>query len=289
MLRFLFFPAAFLAAILLSPILLAHAAYSGNSTGYAWSEKGGWISFNTTSAYGVQVTDTALDGYAWGEKTGYISLTRDSGTPTYGVTNTISLTTGQLSGYAWSEKAGYIRFAATSSTYANTSALNYGVTINGTTGAYSGYAWSEKLGWIKFSGVCSSGTTGICSGGVYGVTTTWRTTTSASNGSLESATIDFGTASSTPNYLIWQGTQPTGTTVKFQLASASSSSGPWSYIGPDGTTGSYYTPSGPNAAEKIRQANHLNYRYLRYKMYLYSDTGQTVTPNVTDVTISYSR
>ncbi|MFA5317963.1 MAG: hypothetical protein WC323_00595 [Patescibacteria group bacterium] len=149
------------------------AAYSGNSSGYAWSEQGGWISFETADDYGAQVADTYLDGYIWGEKIGYISLKRDSDSPDYGITNAMAGGEGKLSGQVWSEQAGYIKFAADGSDYSNDSAANYGVKID-SSGVFSGYAWGEKIGWISFSGSCDTGAADACDGGTYGVTTTWR-------------------------------------------------------------------------------------------------------------------
>jgi len=97
----------------------AKAAFNGNSSGYAWSESSGFISFNTTTKYGVETGSTLLDGYAWGEKVGFISLTRDSGTPSYGVLGTLVGTTLKLSGDAWGPKTGYVRFAVSGSDYSN--------------------------------------------------------------------------------------------------------------------------------------------------------------------------
>lgn len=269
----------------------ALANFNGNSTGYAWSEKAGWISFNTTTLYGVEMSDVTLDGYAWGEKAGYISFYRDTGSPVYGIGVNLIGSTAKLSGYAWGTQAGYIRFAAPNSTYENTSASNYGVTVNGSTGVFSGYAWSEKLGWIKFSGNCSSGSSGICNGGVYGVTTTWRGSGASpvASGSLISSIFDTGSTSVVYNFLMWQGVQPTGTSVKFQLATSANAGGPWSYIGPDGTGSSYYLPSAPGTQVKIKTENHMFQRYFRYKIYLFSDAGQTATPTVTDVIVNYTR
>jgi len=269
----------------------ALALFNGNSSGYAWSEKGGWINFNTSTLYGVEMSSVALDGYAWSEKFGYISFYRDTGTPSYGVDVNIVGTTAKLSGYAWGPQAGYIRMAASDSTYENTTSSNYGVTVNGSTGVFSGYAWSEKMGWIKFSGSCVSGTTGACNGGAYGVTTTWTGVgpSPASAGDLTSSIFDSGSTDTVYNYIMWQGTQPTGTSVKFQIATATSSDGPWSYIGPDGTDTSYYSPSGPGVQETINANNHLFHRYFRYKAFLYPDAGQTVSPTVTDVIINFAR
>jgi hypothetical protein len=165
------------------------------------------------------------------------------------------------------------------------------VTLNGTTGVFSGYAWSEKLGWIKFSGSCASGTTGACLGGVYGVTTTWTGSgpSPVAGGNLISSIFDTGSASAVYNYIMWQGTQPTGTSVKFQLATSASASGPWTYIGPDGTGSSYYSPSAPAMQVKIKTENHMFHQYFRYKAYLYSDAGQTATPSITDIIVNFTR
>jgi len=267
----------------------SEAAFNGNSSGYAWSEKGGWISFNNTSLYGVETGDTYLDGYAFGEKVGFISLTRDTGTPAYGVLGTLTETTLKLSGDAWGPKTGYVRFAASGSDYSNNSALNYGVTVDGETGLFAGYAWSEKLGWISFAGNCSSGTTGICDSGTYGVITSWRGGSAlVSDGTLDSATIDLGSASALLNSIMWQGTQPTGTNVRFHIASSNDSAGPWNFVGPDDTDTSYYTPGGPNNPIPIRQENHLYERYVRYRVFLTANPGNTQSPTVNDIIINYS-
>ena len=266
------------------------AAFNGNTSGYAWSESGGWISFNTTVKYGVETGSTLLDGYAWGEKVGYISFTRDSGTPSYGVLGTLLGTTLRLSGDAWGPKTGYIRFAPSGSSYDNSDADNYGVTVDGETGLFSGYAWSEKLGWISFSGSCTSGTTGICSSGTYGVSTSWSGGAAlVSDGTLDSATIDLGSASAVLNSIMWQGTQPTGTNVRFHIASSNSSSGPFSFVGPDDTDSSYYTPGGPNNPVPIRQENHLYERYVRYRVFLTANPSDTESPTVTDIILNYSK
>lgn len=160
----------------------------GNSSGYSWAEKLGWISFGGAGAsvdYGVTVGDAALSGYAWSEKTGWINF-NDSGSY-YAVTNDGS---GNLSGYAWSEKLGYISFddASANNYYqvslsklvstilkkSGTITLHTGTTLRtGTTlkpgeledpvSIFSGYAWSEKGGYINMND----------SGSVYGAETDW--------------------------------------------------------------------------------------------------------------------
>jgi hypothetical protein len=130
---------------------------SGNSTGYAWFEKIGWVHFSGEDAgvdYGIKISSDQITGYAWSEKTGWISLSclnslSCNGQP-YGV---VSDGEGNLSGYAWSEKGGWINFNGVGT-------VEYQVQID-SNGNLSGYAWSEKVGWINTDDI----------GENYGVTT----------------------------------------------------------------------------------------------------------------------
>jgi len=172
--KLFFTTSIFLSGVIFFSIpFFALAAYNGNSSGYTWGERAGWISYETTVNYGAEVAHTYLDGYIYGEDIGYISLKRDSGTPDYGITATQIQTEVRLSGMAWGSQSGWVKFAADSSDYGNTTAANYGVKIDTTTGAFSGYAWGEDIGWINFSGACAFGTTDICAGGTYKATTTF--------------------------------------------------------------------------------------------------------------------
>lgn len=81
------------------------------------------------------------------------------------------------------------------------------------------------------------------------------------------------------NTIMWQGG---GGTVKFQIASSDSSSGPWNYFGPNSNPVAYYQPAGPSVQEKIT-TEHNNKRYFRYKIFILSGS-----PTVTEVIINYS-
>jgi hypothetical protein len=117
---------------------------------YAWSNKIGWISFNTTGAGSIKVTDTALTGYAWSKNFGWINL----GPAGSGVKNNGS---GSLSGYAWGQNVGWINFN--------------GVTIN-SVGQFTGRATGTFVGEINFD--CDS-----CK-----VITDWRTESARGGGGL---------------------------------------------------------------------------------------------------------
>ena len=104
-------------------------------------------------------------------------------------------------------------------------------------------------------------------------------------GWLESSTFDTGSASTTYYNLSWlPGSQPVETgadSVKFQIATATSTANPFDYLGPDGTAGSYYTLADTNI-----NAVHNDDRYWRYKLFM-STASTTLTPNLSDISATY--
>jgi len=106
----------------------------------------------------------------------------------------------------------------------------------------------------------------------------------ASSGYIESSTLDTGSSHVAYNWIKWTGTAPINTAIKFQLATSENSTGPWSYVGPDGSGASYYTTG---AGELINYNQHLNKRYLRYKLFL-ENNNSLQPPILEEVIISYS-
>lgn len=106
----------------------------------------------------------------------------------------------------------------------------------------------------------------------------------ASSGVLESSTLDTASASTTYNWISWGGSAPQNTSIRFQLATSNSISGPWSYLGPDATSGTYYTTA---AKENINYDATKQQRYIRYKLFLNSNASLQA-PILEEVTISYS-
>jgi type II secretory pathway pseudopilin PulG len=108
------------------------------------------------------------------------------------------------------------------------------------------------------------------------------------DGSLISSTFDTGVAAGAAfNSIMWKGEKSSNSSVRFRFASSNSSTGPWTFIGSDGTDASYYGSSSPNVAIPITTFYHNNHQYFRYKIYLHpSDDNQS--PTVTDVIIGYS-
>ncbi|MFL5960648.1 MAG: PxKF domain-containing protein [Gaiellaceae bacterium] len=91
------------------------------------------------------------------------------------------------------------------------------------------------------------------------------------------------TAGSTPTWttLSFTASTPSGTGVKFQLAGSNSQYGPFNYVGPDGTSGTYFTTSGAN----LSQFN--GFRYLRYEAFL-STSNASVTPSLSSVSVCFT-
>lgn len=104
---------------------------------------------------------------------------------------------------------------------------------------------------------------------------------------LESSTFDTGSASHFHS-LIWQSSsQPLSTgsnSVMMQIATnaTNTATSTWTYVGPDGTSGSYYT-----SANSTIGTMHDGDRYLRYKLFL-STLSATSTPDVSDVSFTFT-
>lgn len=250
---------------------------------YAWNDNIGWIDFYSTG--NVNVDATRLTGYA-SSSVGYIAL--DCATspnppancstdfPNWKISNDAN---GNLTGWAWNDAIGWISFDSGTAG----SSYPYQVSINSSTGDFSGWAWNDNIGWISFN--CAQ--PNICGASDYKVKTLWRTVPAAAE--LTSSIFDTGVSTGVAlNTIMWQGNQPSGASVKFQIASSNSSTGPWSYFGPDGSNTDYYQPTGDNVPAQINLTYHNNQRYFRYKIFLTSNASQTETPRVDDIIINWS-
>jgi len=107
-----------------------------------------------------------------------------------------------------------------------------------------------------------------------------------STSTLESSIFDTGTTSNFSS-LSWNPTSQSSVTgpnsVAFKIATSPSSTPPvWNFLGPDGTSNSYYTTPGL----MISSTNNSN-QYARYMMYLSTVTA-TATPIVSGVSLTYT-
>jgi prepilin-type N-terminal cleavage/methylation domain-containing protein len=97
---------------------------------------------------------------------------------------------------------------------------------------------------------------------------------------LVSQTIDFGASDTTFYNLNLTFTQPAQTTIRVQVA-ANNDNSTWNFVGPDGTSNTYYTASSTQL-----HSSHNNNRYLRYKVILRTDNHDN-TPSLQDLTLNF--
>lgn len=112
-------------------------------------------------------------------------------------------------------------------------------------------------------------------------------------GTLISPTFDTQTANGADfNWIMWKGTKPAGTRVRVQLATANVSSGPFSFVGPDCTIGTYFEPAESTSSSIGCTTEHHNKRYFRYKVQLCSNSDcaspGSGNPEVADVIVNWS-
>ncbi|MBX3172492.1 MAG: RHS repeat-associated core domain-containing protein [Candidatus Eremiobacteraeota bacterium] len=100
-------------------------------------------------------------------------------------------------------------------------------------------------------------------------------------GSYESVLYDAGRTVQWQR-LAWAEELETATDVKFQLAFSENPAGPWAYIGPDGTAGTFF--SSP-AGEVLDETPDFAGRYARFKALLSSDG--LATPKFGEVHLSF--
>ncbi|MFH0712715.1 MAG: hypothetical protein V2A55_02590 [Candidatus Jorgensenbacteria bacterium] len=272
---------------------------------YAWSDISEWWDFHYY--HNVDVGTSTISGYA-SSSVGEISLDCATsplgnicGTSNYKVTNPSG--SGSLSGCGWNDSIGWVSFwcgdgncdgSGTEDASSVCASSNYRVTIDAN-GLFNGYAWSDVDGWVSFN--CAN--PGVCADSNYKVETSWRA--GELTGTLESSIFDTQVVGgATLNSILWQGVQPAGTCVKFQIAVSENSSGPWNFWGPDaacdgsGDTNQYFGSScpGPDSTIQISGCNRdwiKDNRYLRYRVILESDTAQSLTPRIDDIILNWSR
>ncbi|MDD5547771.1 MAG: LamG domain-containing protein [Candidatus Pacebacteria bacterium] len=268
---------------------------SGNTTiessnRWAWNDVMGWWDLYSTD--NVNVFYNRLEGYA-SSSVGNIAFncnTTPNGDICSGGAGNWKVTNdgGTLGGWAWNDNIGWISFNCADTTD-NCVHSNYKVVID-TNGEFSGWAWNDIVGWISFN--CANAETNGCvtPGVSYKVKNAW--TPNTMTGYLESSTFDTErTGGVAFNSIMYQGTLPSGTTVRFQFATSNSSTGPWNFEGYDGTDSTYYPSSGSALVDiptLFTVKNCYNYRYFRYKIFLSTNAARNQTPTVTDVTVNYS-
>jgi hypothetical protein len=275
---------------------------------YAWNDLFGWADFRITNT--VTVGNT-LTGYALSNNIGQIAL--DCATsPNGNICSSANFkvnqdATGILDGYAWNDGIGWISFncsngntcaTATPCPTTNPSCVgggqDYNVRIDAQ-GNFFGWAWNDVIGWISFNCDHSQDSvpgTNYCTTGGDGSSADYKVKTGSSQVSwaqLESIPFDTQrTGGAGFNTIMWQGSMPSDTRVLFQIATSDNVSGPWTYIGPNGTSGNDYYQTAPNLPLRINRSNHNNKRYMAYRVILESDPAQSSGPTINKVILNWS-
>ena len=166
-------------------------------------------------------------------------------------------------------------------------------TVNPSPGTYAlTRSGTSTLGADVYAG--GTRVSGATSGTVWSIPTTGGVTTDAGfkvfmqtgfapSGTFVSSIKDANPsagATATWGTLSWNAATPTNTNIQFQAAASNSISGPFSFVGPDGTAGTFFTNGG-----SLAQFN--GNRYLKYQASL-TTTDSTVTPTLNDVTACFS-
>jgi hypothetical protein len=101
------------------------------------------------------------------------------------------------------------------------------------------------------------------------------------SGTLYSSAFDTGSTSNFYDLTFLPTGQPATTNVLLQLA-ANNDDATWNYVGPDGTSGTWYSATNTNIGAALN-----GNRYLRYKASLFTATA-TSTPVVSDVAFTFT-
>lgn len=280
-------------------ISFAYAATNIDTQGagekWGWNDVFGWVDMAQTDT--VTVGPAGVSGYA-SSSIGAIVFdcaTPPSGPSWCGTANfrTANDGTGLLSGFAWNDLIGWISMAGTTG-----DGQPYQVHVDpagdNVNSYFHGWAWNDAVGWLTFN--CNDYGGAFCT-----ATSTYKTQTGAGAAPTEaeftSSIFDIGTATGLWNTLAWKGAQPAGTSVKFQIATATSSAA----LAGDAAAvfaGSAWFDVSPAPASPVKLANNAaagyvatgveveNRRYLRYRAAL--STPGTDGLRIDDIILNWS-
>lgn len=257
---------------------------------WGWNDVIGWI--NMKDANTVIVSATGIAGYATssiGDISFDCATTRAGNSCATVNFKTANDGTGLLSGWAWNDIIGWISMSGTT---ASPNPQAYQVYINpagDTINSYfRGWAWNDVVGWFSFN--CNDYGSSFCT-----TISTYKTQTSAgatpTNAEFTSSIFDIGTASGVFNTLTWKGAQPAGTSVKFQIATATSTT-PLTGSATTVFAGSSWFDVNPFPASPVKLTKALtgvaveNRQYIRYRAAL--STPDIAGLQIDDIIINWS-
>jgi hypothetical protein len=200
------------------------------------------------------------------------------------------LATATVPGSAFASGASTLFTATFGAPVAITSGTQYALILRPVSApAGSGYFWirSSPSTYANGSRVLSAD-----SGGTWSTDTTrdynFRTYVQIGfvpSGNLVSSPKDSNPAGGfTPIWstFSWNATTPANTSLQFQLAGSNNPNGPFNFVGPDGTAGTFFTTSPVQLSPQF-----YNLRFLEYKA-LFATTNSAVTPTLSDATACFN-
>ena len=98
-------------------------------------------------------------------------------------------------------------------------------------------------------------------------------------GTYTSMSFDAG-RTTTFGVATWTADVPAGTSLRFQVAVSSTAGGPWVFVSPEGTAGSYFTSSGTAFTTPPTG------RYVRYRATFASDAARLASPTLSGFNVS---
>ena len=216
------------------------------------------------------------------------SITAEIRTTSAGLPTSTVLATTTIPGFSSGAGVFYTATFATPATLASGTTYAYvlRLTSDRATGTYAALR-SNNNRYNSGAQIISTngGSTWSAQGTDLGFLTYMTTSTVyTGSGDLVSSVKDANsTPAGTPHWtsLSWTATAPAGTTVRFQAAASSSPTGPFSFIGPDGTSATFFTTSPATLPGALFTG-----RYFQYRAFLSTSDG-TATPTLGDVTSCY--
>jgi hypothetical protein len=178
-----------------------------------------------------------------------------------------------------------------------TAGTQYAIVIRPTANPAPGtYALTRSGAATAGADVYPGGTrvSGATSGTVWSIPLTGGVSTDAgfkvflntgfsATGTFSSSTKDAnpsGGSNPTWGTISWNASSPPNTSVQFQVGASNIATGPFTFVGPDGTASTFFSNGG-----SLAQFN--GSRYLRYQA-SFATTDSTVTPTLNDVTICFN-
>ncbi len=158
--------------------------------------------------------------------------------------------------------------------------------VSNSTGNLAGWGWNDAYGWVSFCGNSTDSSTWDGSTWVCPASPTYQVTINQLDGQFHGwAWNDIA------GWISFNCAEPDVCgTSNYKVAVAGVGSDAWSYIGPDGTSATFYVSTGPDVPVPVVTAHHNNKRYYRYKIYLEfrEKLAGDTKPVVDDVIVNWS-